>query len=203
MRTALIVAGAAVAVLLVASQLLLPGLAEREVEDRLTEGGGEADVSVSAIPAARLLFDDGDRFQVTASGLDLDLDERIEVFDRLDGFGEVDVAVTDTDAGPFAVESFALTRMAPAPYRLVSSSTTTAADLAAYSAATFGFAGPLAGIALDEVFETADATIPIELDMALTSDGGRIEVVGGGGTIAGFPAGPLAELITAAIVVRL
>jgi hypothetical protein len=202
-RTVLIVAGGVIVVLLIAAQLLLPGLVERDIEDRLTEGGGEAQVTVSAVPAARLLFDDGDQFEVAASGLDLDLDERIEVFERLDGFGEVDIAVTDTEAGPFAVESFALTREASGPYRLVSTSTTTAADLADYSADILGLAGPLAGIALDEVFARADAPIPIELDMELTSDEGRIEVVRGGGTIAGFPAGPLAELITAAILVRL
>jgi hypothetical protein len=44
---------------LVASQLLVPGLAERGVEDRLTEDGSTASVSLSAFPAVRLLFDDG------------------------------------------------------------------------------------------------------------------------------------------------
>ena len=39
--------------------------------------------------------------------------------------------------------------------------------------------------------------------MELRSDGGRVVVVSGGGTVAGFPTGPLAELITSAIVVRL
>jgi hypothetical protein len=45
--------------------------------------------------------------------------------------------------------------------------------------------------------------IPIDLRMALRSDGGRAVVVSGGGTVAGIPTGPLAELITAAISVRL
>jgi hypothetical protein len=39
--------------------------------------------------------------------------------------------------------------------------------------------------------------------MQLTSDGGRIQVLSGGGTLAGFPTGPLAELLTSAIVVQL
>lgn len=203
MRVLLIAAAATVVTLLVVAQLVLPGIAESGVEDRLTEGGGEAEASVSALPAARLLLGDGDRFEVTATGLDLDLDQRVEVFEKLDGFGEVEVAITDTEAGPVAVESFELTRQGTAPYRLVSRATTTAADLAAYGAAALGLAGPLAGIALDRIVDSADAAIPIELDMELTSDDGRIDVVGGGGTVAGFPAGPLAELITAAIVVRL
>jgi hypothetical protein len=202
-RVVLIAIAAAVLLLLFVAQLVLPDFAERGVEDRLTEGGGEAEVSVSALPAARLLFGDGDRFEVSASGLDLDLDERVEVFDKLDGFGEVEVAIADTVAGPFEVESFELTRDSPAPYSLVSTASTTPGDMAAYSADFLGIAGPFAEIALDRVFGRADATIPIELDMELTSDDGRIAVVDGGGTIAGFPAGPLAELITAAIVVRL
>ena len=37
----------------------------------------------------------------------------------------------------------------------------------------------------------------------MTSDGGRIEVIDGGGTVAGLPTGPLAELITSAIVIQL
>ena len=39
--------------------------------------------------------------------------------------------------------------------------------------------------------------------MELTSDDGRITVTSGGGSVAGFPTGPLAELITRAIVVQL
>ena len=39
--------------------------------------------------------------------------------------------------------------------------------------------------------------------MQLTSDDGRVLVTSGGGTVGGIPTGPLAELLTAAIVVRL
>ena len=39
--------------------------------------------------------------------------------------------------------------------------------------------------------------------MELTTDGGRVEVVSGGGNVGGVPTGPLAELITSAVVVRL
>jgi hypothetical protein len=41
------------------------------------------------------------------------------------------------------------------------------------------------------------------MDMELESDGGRVRVVSGGATVAGVPTGPLAELITSMIVVRL
>ena len=39
--------------------------------------------------------------------------------------------------------------------------------------------------------------------MRLTDDYGRLVVVSGSGSIAGIPTGPLAELVTAAIAVRL
>ena len=45
--------------------------------------------------------------------------------------------------------------------------------------------------------------VPVKLDMQLTSENGRIQVVSGGGTVAGVPTGSLAELLTAAIVVKL
>jgi hypothetical protein len=84
-RWGIIIAGVAVFVL-VASQVLIPGLGERRVEDRLTEGGGSAEVTLGAFPAARLLFSDGERFEVDARDLELDLEEEVEVFDSHDGF---------------------------------------------------------------------------------------------------------------------
>ena len=45
--------------------------------------------------------------------------------------------------------------------------------------------------------------VPIDLDMQLRSEDGRVVVESGGGTVAGLPAGLLAQVITSAIVVRL
>jgi hypothetical protein len=197
-----IAAIAVVVALLVASQLLLPGIAERDVENRLTEGGGEADVSVSAFPAARLLFDDGSRFEVRASELQLDLSERLEVFDRLDGFGEVDVLIDDFVAGPLEISSFTLTRAGDDPYHLTSVGMASPAELVDLGADQLGLPGGdvlggLTGITLGE------APVPIELDMQLVSEGDGIEVAEGDSTVAGVPTGPLGELIAASIVSRL
>ena len=121
-RNAVLIALAVLLVLAVAGQLAIPPVAENRIEDRLTEGGGTADVSLTAFPAARLLFGDGKELSVSGSGLELDLQEQgTDVFDKLDGFDEVDVSLTQFRAGPFAVASFELTRPAPsAPYHLVS-----------------------------------------------------------------------------------
>jgi hypothetical protein len=200
-RIAIVVSLTLVAVL-AAAQLALPPLAENRVEDRLTEGGGTAEVSIDAFPAALLLLGDGDDLEVTGSGLDLDLDENPEVLERLDGFDRVDMELDDFRVGPFEVEDFVLSRNGSGPYSLISSSTTTAAELAGYSADQLGFGGgPLLEFLATGV-EAARRPIPIELDLQMESDGGRVQVVSGGGTIAGYPTGSLAELITSAIVVR-
>ena len=195
---ALVLAG-----LLVAAQLALPGYTANRIDDRLTEGGGQVDVSVDSFPAVRLVFGDGDHLSVSGGGLDLPLNQGEDVFDRLDGFGEVDVHLADFHAGPFEVSTFALTRDGSEPYRVITHSTTTGAELVHYGADEVGLPGGGILQYLTGQTEAGSKTIPIQLNMGLESDDGRIRVVSGGGTVAGYPAGPLAELITAAIVVRL
>jgi hypothetical protein len=203
-RWGIIIAGVAVFVL-VASQVLIPGLGERRVEDRLTEGGGSAEVTLGAFPAARLLFSDGERFEVDARDLELDLEEEVEVFDRLDGFSIVDVSIEDSVAGPFELEGFRLSRDGRGPYRVVASGATTAGGLAEAGLEAVEVPGEslvdlIFGGLLGDVDETA---VPVELDLEVTSDHGRVRIVSGGGTVAGFEAGPLAQLITSAIVIQL
>ena len=196
----IVVAGIAVFAL-VATQLLIPSLAEREVEERLTERGGEAEVNVGAIPAARILFGDGERFEVEARELELELDDDYRVFDRIDGFGEVAITIDDFRAGPFALDTFELTRSGGAPYRLSSSGQTTAAALVDYGIEALNLpGGPLAGLAAETLFGETGAEIPLELEMTLASDDGRVRVLEGETTVAGIPAGPFAELISASIV---
>jgi hypothetical protein len=201
-RVAIVVSLTLVAVL-AAAQLALPPLAENRVEDRLTEGGGTAEVSIDAFPALLILLGDGDDLEITGSGLDLDLDENPEVLERLDGFDRVDMQLDDFRVGPFEVEDFVLSRDGSGPYSLISSSTTTAAELAGYGADRLGFGGgPLLEFFATGV-DAAQRPIPIEMDLEMESDDGRVRVVSGGGTVAGYPTGSLAELITSAIVVRL
>jgi hypothetical protein len=197
-------AAVALLIALLAGQLAIPPLVGSRIESRLTEGGGSADVSVSAFPAERLLFGDGKRITVTGNGLDLPLQESgAGVFDKLDGFDSVAVNLSDFRAGPFTISSFELTRASgSAPYHLVSSAATTPGDLAGYGASRLGLpGGPLLGFLGNQVSD--GGTIPVKLDLGLTSDGGRVVVVSGGATVAGYPTGPLAELITSAIAVRL
>jgi len=185
------------------SQLAIPMLVEHAAEDRLTAAGGSADVSMSAFPAARLLFGDGHRIAISGSGLDLSSETASgDVFSHLDGYDEVAINLEDFRAGPFKLATFDLGREAPeAPYHLVARGRTTPTDLASYAADQAGLpGGPLLGYLGDQFLEN-DA-IPIHLDMELESDDGRVVVTGGTGTVAGIPTGPLAQLITAFVAVK-
>lgn len=186
------------------SQLVIPYIVEHRIEDRLTGAGGTADVSVSAFPAARLLFGDGSRITVTGNGLDLSAQQESgAVFDKLDGYDRVNVDLASFRAGPFTLAHFNLTRDgAAADYHLVTTGHTTPGDLAAFGASQLNLpGGSLAQILAGQV--AGSEPIPIDFDMGLSSDDGRITVVSGTGTVAGIPTGPLAELITSVVVVRL
>lgn len=196
--------GAAVVLVLVVSQLFLPGVGEGVIEDRLTENGGSAAASLSATPAARLLWGDGDRIGIDATGLDLEVttSEDPVVFDDLDRFDDVDIIIRDSSMGPVQLENFVLTRNGDEPYSLEATGNTSVSDLAEFGADTFDLPGAdiLGGILN---VATGGTEVDVDLDMKVASDDGRVRVVEGGGEIAGIPTGPLAAFITSAVTVEL
>ena len=198
------ITGAAVVLVLVVSQLFLPGIGEGVIEDRLTENGGSADASLSATPAARLLWGDGDRIGIDATGLDLEVtasDDPV-VFDDLDRFDDVDIIIRDSSMGPVQLENFVLTRNGDEPYSLEATGTTSVSDLAEFGAESFDVPGAdLLGGILNVA--TGGTEVDVDLDMKVASDDGRVRVVEGGGEIAGIPTGPLAAFITSAVTVEL
>lgn len=202
-RTALIVL-AALLLLLVVSQIALPSLGEGAIERRLTENGGVAEVELSALPAARLLWGSGDRLAVEARGVELEMSEPREAFNELDRFGEVEIALADSVAGPVELESFVLVRRGDEPYKLQADGGFSAADLARFGAERAKLPG--AGLigALIGATGVGAADVPLELDLELTTEpDGGVRVEDGGSSVAGIPTGPLAELLTSAIVERL
>lgn len=195
---------AAVAVL-VASQLLLPRYLEGRIEDRLTVDGGAAEVSLEALPALRLVAGYGDRIEVRASGISIDLATRPASLDQLDGFDTVDVRLTDVAARPFRAEAIALTRpTTDSPYKLAVTASVSPRELSSFAGAELGGAlGGLFGGLAGSVSPLADEPIPVDLEVQVRREGERFRITGGAGTIAGFPAGPVAEALAAAIVSRL
>ena len=204
MKKVLLAAVAVVVLALVGIQLLLPGRVASDIEARLTEGGGEASAEVEALPAIRLLWSDGDRIEVAGSDLDLQVEDDVEVMDRLDGFDQVDIDLDRIQAGPFAVESFELRRQGDGAYTLRSDATTSGTDLLEFGADELGpIGGPLAGFLSEQAPEEASEEFEVALDAQLVSEDGRIAITEGGGEVAGYDVGPLAEIITAAVVSRL
>jgi len=203
MRRLAILATLLAVVLLVAAQFALPAIAENRAADVLTEDGGTADVDIDAFPAVRLVLGDGDLVRVRAREITLPLvapDEK--VLDDLDGFGEVDVEVSDARSGPFRLDTVTLKRDGDGPYRTAIRGTVSAQDLGTFAGGQMGgafggFFGGLAGGALPG----GDQPVPVDLDATLRSDDGRPEAVVVHGTVAGIPAGPLVEAFAQALAV--
>ena len=208
MRRALLYAAAAIVVLLVASQLLVPAYLEHRAEKRLMAKGGHAQVTIDALPAVRLLFNDGSKIKVRGDGLHVDLPGGAgnnQVFGELDRFSEADVRLTRMSAGPFAVRQVTIARHgADDPYALVISASVTGRALSSYAGNELaGPVGGLIGKVASGVVPFSAEPIPVEVDANIRSRDGRPEVESVDGSVAGVSAGPLAAAIAAAIADRL
>jgi hypothetical protein len=203
MRRISIVAAIGLFVLVVAGQFVAPRIAANQVEKRLTKDGGTATASVKAFPWPRLLFKEGDSLKVRARGIQLPLTSANDV-NKVDGFDDVDIQVTDANAGPFTISRLTLERKGGnSAYRTTLTGSTTARAVATFAGsqaggALGGFLSGLAGGALP----FGDQTVPFDFDAALRSDGGRIHATAVTGSVAGFPAGPLAEAVAQALAGR-
>jgi hypothetical protein len=200
------VAGAA-ALVLVVTQIALPPYLEHRVADRLEAHGGEAKVDLDAVPALRLLAQDGHSLDVRGHGLGIDLEEldpNAKLFDRLDGFDRARIDLTDVTAGPFSVASFTLSRPESASqYGLAMRGSTSARRLSDYAASRLsGLLGALLS-GTSETLGLGARPIPFDVAARLESDGGRARVVSSRGRIAGLDAGPFTQLLVNAVASRL
>ena len=198
------VVGLAVGVvaLVVLTQLLLPPFLEERVANRVTEDGGTAEVSLSAFPAVRLLWGDGKRFEVHGRGLKFVPGRGEQVFSRLDGFKEVRIEVTGLEVQGVEASRFELTRLRDGdPYRLSMRGQVSGRE--AIEIVGSEAAGPLGGIAgglAGSALPGAGTELPLTVDADLASRGGRAEVVRTDATVAGLPAGPIAQVVVEGVV---
>jgi hypothetical protein len=205
MHRIVVVLLAVVVVAMISAQLFLPGAAERRVEDRLERNGGTAHVSLSALPALRLLFGEGDALTVKGSGLRLQPEARSRTLERLDAFDKVSVRLDRMIAGPLDLSSFTLDRAeGQRNYRTSLSGTTSAAKIGNFLGSEAGgaFGGLLGGLAGGSL-PGGDAAVPLSMDAVIASHGGRAEVVSARGSVAGVPAGLVAELVASAVAAQL
>lgn len=217
MLAVLIALAAALLLVAAAVQIVLPLLAARRIRARLVEYGGEARVRVRAMPATRLLHNAGDRIEVRGSGLEIGLAsgprrEGAEPppasggpgLSALDGFEAVDIELVDFRTGPFAVDAFVLERAGGGSYAMAVRGQTTPSALAALGLETLlpipgsALLGSVAGVA-----PLTSRSFVVALEIELFSEAGELRVGAGGGSIAGYPAGPLAAMIAAAVARRL
>src|SRR4051794_10278915 len=162
------------AALLVVSQFVIPPLAEKKVSDRVTEHGGTANVDLSAIPALKLLLGKGDKLGLNASGLSVDLEaNQQDVFNQLDDFGEVDITITDSRAGPFTISSFRVKKTGDNQYDVAIAGDGTAGDVARYAGSRLagGLGQALAGLATSAL-GGFDRTIPFDATMQVNTSTG-------------------------------
>jgi hypothetical protein len=202
-RKAAIIILAGVVVVLALCQWVLPGVAERKVEDRIEEAGGKGRVSVSAFPAPRLLFGDGDSLVVRGRGLSVDVTERQRVLERVDGFDSVDVRLANLEAGPLQVGSFTLERAdGEGSYRVRVDADTSPRDVASFLGSQAGglVGGVLGDLAAGNLPRNGTARVPVHVRAQVVSRGGDVGVTSASGAVAGVPAGPLAELVVRAVV---
>jgi hypothetical protein len=193
---------ALVILMLLALQLAIPHIAARRIARQLVEGGGEAEVVVKAFPALRLLWRGGDRLRVDGSQLEIGMSKEGGGLSSLDGFYEVSIHLAEFRTGPFEIRYFQLSRRGPGPYVMRSVATTSGAGLIDYGAATGIVGAPLLA-SLARQAPLGDRRFPIEVEVELASAEGLLTVVSGTGTIAGYPAGPIASAIAAAVARRL
>jgi hypothetical protein len=191
--------------ILLVSQLALPSYLGDRVEGRLTEDGGTADVSLSALPALRLLAGRGDKLYVRASGLRLEESRNERPFDRLDRFGDVTVYMENSRVGPFRVRSFFLDRDGDQRYRVLASVTTNLSELGSYAGERLGgpFGRGLAALAASALSTGGSDEIPAQLRATVDSSGDLPRTIDAYADVGGLPAGPLALILTDAMLASL
>jgi hypothetical protein len=201
MRWVIVTVAAVILVALVATQLAIPPIASNQIENRLTDDGGSASATVKALPALRLLFDDGDKIDVSARGVKIPPGRGS--LEKLDGFDEVKISLQSSAIGPFTTDRMLLSRPESADlYELAFRGSTTAADLSDFALQGLPAALSAAITALVGSTRLGSGSIPVRLDASLASENGTARLVRGGGTVAGLPLGGIALSIVGAVVSR-
>jgi hypothetical protein len=203
-RNAIVSLAVAVVVLLLGSQVAIPAYVSSRVEDRLTAHGGSAHVTVHAFPALSLLQGNGRSIDVTGRNLTLDV-PRSAALDKLDGFDQVHIDITQARTGPFAVRRLRLDRDAKgATYRVVLDAVARPSDLTEYAVSRVSD-GPLSGLIggfAADLLPLPNEPTSIRLTARLRSDGGAAHVVAVDGGVGGLDAGPVAAALLGAVASR-
>lgn len=197
-----LIAGVLVGLAFGLSQVIIPNKAESGVGDRLTKEGGTASVTITAFPAIRLLFNHGEELTVKARDVTIPINDlRGGSFKELDGFDHVLVRLTSSTVGPFTTDRMQLKRDSGEKlYDFTFRGSTSVTQLAELALGAL----PLQIRSLVETLtgRPGREPIPIVLNAKLESNNGKINLVSGGGTVAGLPLGGLSLGIAGAVISR-
>jgi hypothetical protein len=113
----------------------------------------------------------------------------------------VTIDVGDSRAGPFGINRFHVRRIAPRTYNVAITGNGTAGDVARYAGSRLGggFGQALAGLATSALggFERP---IPFDARMQIVTSSGAPQAQAVEGSVAGLPAGPLAQVVANALL---
>jgi hypothetical protein len=119
-------AAAAVLLLLVVAQLVLPGIAAQQLRDRLSKNGKVLSVSVSAFPAIELLWHDADRVVVRMASYQSSTGKLGSLLDEASGVGTLAASVGVLDTGLLTLRNATLSKHGD---QLTGSASVTESDL--------------------------------------------------------------------------
>ncbi len=198
---ALALAGAAI-------ELALPRIAAGRIRAQLIDGGGEARGRGCGVPRrAAAAGPRGLGSSSTASGLVIGLAAARGApagLSALDGFEYVDVELQDFPRGRSRSPRFVLARDGDESYALAMRGSITGAELVRLGEGLLrrppGRRGDRRGRG---GLPIVSREVSISVQIELISEPGGLRVGTGGGTVAGYPAGPIATLIAAAVARRL
>jgi hypothetical protein len=134
MRRVVAVVALVVAAVLVAAQLLLPGIAEDRLRDRLAHDGRVESVHVSAFPAVKLLWGHADRVTVRMASVRTGTGRLGHLLDSTGDAGRVDATARELDVLTLRLRD---ARLRKRDGRLEGEATVTDADLRAALPAGF------------------------------------------------------------------
>jgi hypothetical protein len=115
-------------VLLVVAQLVLPGIAERQLRDRLSSSGTVETVQISAFPAIKLLWDDADHVVVRMRNYHSDTTHLGNLLDQSGAVDSLDASAGTLTAGLLTVHDAVLHKRGE---QVTASADVTEADLRA------------------------------------------------------------------------
>lgn len=201
--TPLLIAGAGLLIAALVAQVLIPRIGEARIERHLAQNGGEAFVALDAVPALTLLRQEGQRIAVRGRRIEIGMSGEGGGLSALDGFDEVDIVLTDFSTGPFEIAELELKRSGSGPYLLRSKARTSGVDLLDYGGSQFGLIGSPLLATLAKQAPLGARSFPVAVAVELRSEAGVVTIASGGGTIGGYPAGPIATALAAAVARRL